>query len=121
MSSEKRRATRIKVGDIENSYGVAIGEHNVVKVGYSQPPEPSELAAAFERFLELLDSHKGFVEDAAGVRESAIEVKSEIEKPSPRLAIVRTLLAGIKASVAGVAALTEAINNIQVLVGHAVK
>lgn len=120
MSDEKRQAARINVGNIENSYGVAIGDDNVVKIGSSAaPPALSDLHAALERLLELLDSHKDAVEDAAGVRESVIEAKCEIEKPSPRLSIVRTLLAGIKASVAGVATLTEAINNIQVLVNHA--
>ncbi|HTZ30561.1 MAG TPA: hypothetical protein VMC83_41620 [Streptosporangiaceae bacterium] len=119
MSGEKQQATRISVGDIENSSGVAIGDNNIVRIESSAPLALSGLAPALEDFLKLLDLHKDSVGDAADVRESAIAVKSEIGKPSPRLAIVRTLLAGIKASVAGVATLTEAISNIQVLLSHA--
>jgi hypothetical protein len=81
--------------------------------GLSVPPD---LAAMLEKFLDLLDLYKPFIEDPPSVRESAVAVRSEVKKPSPNWGLVRGLLRGIAAGVGGVAALTGAVTNIQNLI-----
>jgi len=110
----------ISTGDIKG-VGIAVGPGSSASVKLSQPAMPADLTTELDKFIRLLERYQNEMPDAPSVRESAMEVQSEIGRPSPRWAIVRTLVAGIKASVANVAALTEAINNIQILVGHTAK
>jgi hypothetical protein len=110
----------VSTGDIEG-IGIVVGHGSSASVNMSQSAMDADLAAELGKFILLLDRYGAEMADALAVRESAVEVQSELGKPSPRWAIVRTLIAGIKASVINVATLTEAINNIQILVGHGAK
>jgi hypothetical protein len=77
-----------------------------------------DAAAMLDEFIRLLQIHQSSVADAADIRESAVAARAELAEPSPRWHIVRVLLRGIAAGVAGVSALAESINNIQALIAH---
>lgn len=120
MSPKKHGNSSISVGNIEDSVGVAIGHGSSVSVHQTRSPAQEEIIALLEEFIRSLGSYGNSLSDAREVRESAIAACAEAAEPSPRWHVVRGLLKGIGASVASVAALTDAINNIQVLVAHIV-
>jgi hypothetical protein len=119
-SEAAARARGISTGDIQG-VGIVVGDGSSASVGWPQPQAQPELATLLDEFLDLLKCYQGSIEDVSSVRDSAIAVKSEIAEPSPKWGVVRGLLRGITASVARVDALTEAINNIQILVAHSFK
>jgi|SRR5215831_3396709 len=108
-------ASGINVGDVHGT-GIVIGHGSSASV--NQLPEQRDAAALLDEFIRLLARHEALVADAAGLRESAVAVKAELVEPSPRWQVVRGLLRGIGAGVAGVSVLAEAVNNIQALVSH---
>jgi hypothetical protein len=107
----------IRAGDVQGA-GIVIGHGSSASVQQSLPPSQCEAIALLDEFLRLLASHESSVADASGIRESAVAARTEVGEPSPRWPVVRGLLRGIAAGVAGVSALTGAINNIQALVSH---
>jgi hypothetical protein len=119
-SEEAAQASGISTGHIQG-VGIVVGHGSSASVGWPQPQAQLDLVTLLVEFLDLLKRHEESIEDASSVRESAIAVKSEAEKPSPKWGVVRGLLRGIAASVARVDALTEAVNNIQILVTHSFK
>jgi Family of unknown function (DUF5955) len=116
--SRDRRGRSIRVGNIENSTGIAIGDGARVEVNQSPTPNRGEVSALLDEFINLLDRYREALDDAEGVRQSAIEVRAEIARPSPKWQAVRRALASIATAVGGVAALTDAMNNIQALLAH---
>jgi hypothetical protein len=113
-----RRATPgINVGDVQGT-GIVIGHGSSASVKVHQPPAQPDVAALLDEFIGLLARHQDSVADAADIRESAATARAELAKPSPRWGVVRGLLKGIAAGVAGVSVLAEAVNNIQTLVAH---
>jgi len=108
-------ASGINVGDVQGT-GIVIGHRSSASV--NQLPEQRDAAALLDVFIQLLASHESSVADAAGVRQSAAAAKAELAERSPRWQMVRGLLRGIAAGVAGVSVLAEAVNNIQALVAH---
>lgn len=115
--ASERPHSRIKTGDVQG-VGIVIGDGSSVNVGQSLPLAQREVIETLDEFLDLLDSCTGSVPDALDVRQSAQAAKAEAEESSPRWGIVRGLLKGIAASVAGVASLTDAIRNVQDLIAH---
>ena len=111
-----------KIGDVTGT-GIVIGDgsSSSVTIGQSLSPIQIELSGKLDEFMGLLAQHERSVDDAAGVRESLMKAQREAGEPSPKWPIVRTLLRGIAASVNGVAVLTEAINNILVIVARVQK
>jgi hypothetical protein len=109
------RTSNISTGDIHGT-GIVIGHGSSASV--NQPPEQRDAAALLDEFIQLLARYGGSVADAASIRESAAAAKAELAEPSPRWQVVRGLLRGIAAGVAGVSVLAEAVNNIQALVAH---
>lgn len=107
----------IHTGDVSGS-GIVIGHGSSASVGPAMPPAQQEAIELLGGFVRLLDSFEGAVPDESDVREAAEAAKAEAEEPSPRWGVVRGLLTGIAAAVAGVASLTDAIRNIQDLVAH---
>jgi hypothetical protein len=122
MTSEKDSdsVSYFSVGDISRSSDVVIGNHSAIIKGESLTQVQRELLGKLDEFMALLSRHADSVEDAASVRQSVAEAESEVRKPSPRWSIVRTLLRGVAAPVAGVAALTEVINNALGILSHLV-
>jgi hypothetical protein len=98
--------------------GIVIGDGSSVVVGQSPQPIQMELSVELGEFMNLLARHEDAVDDPPGIRECLMQAQREVAEPSPRWPIVRTLLRGIAASVSGAAVLTEAINNILVIVGR---
>jgi hypothetical protein len=119
-SEDGARSAGISTGDIRG-VGIVVGHGSSASVAPAQPQAQLELVAMLDKFLDLLERCEASISDASSVRESAIEVKSEIGKPSPKWGLVRVLLRGISASVASVDSLVETVNNIQVLVSHSFK
>jgi hypothetical protein len=117
MSSEESERLGIQTGDV-NGLGIVIGHDSSVTIGQALPPAQREAVAMLEDFVRLLGSFEGSVPDASDIREAAEAARVEAGEPSPRWGAVRGLLRGIAASVAGVAALTDAIKNVQDLVAH---
>lgn len=110
-------ASRINVGDVQGT-GIVIGHGSSASVNLQQPAVQRDAAALLDEFIRLLANHESSVADAEDMRESAAAARAELAKPSPRWPIIRGLLRGIAAGVAGVSALAEAVNNIQTLVAH---
>lgn len=119
-SEDAALASGISTGDIQG-VGIVVGHGSSASVAWPQPQAQLELVTLLDKFLDELERYEGSISDASGVRESAIEVKSEIGKPSPKWGLVRGLLRGISASVKNVDSLLEAVKNIQALVSHGFK
>jgi hypothetical protein len=107
------------IGDVTGT-GIVIGDgsSSSVVIGQSLSPIQTELSEKLDDFMDLLTRHEDSVEDARGMRESLVEAQREARQPSPRWPVVRTLLRGIAASVSGVVALTDAMNNILTIIGR---
>jgi hypothetical protein len=120
--SRNRRSddSQIRVGDIQNSIGIAIGNGTHVAVNQPQSSVQDEVSALLDDFIRSLGLYGDSLGDAQGVRQSATAVRAEVARPSPKWQAVRRMLTTIAAGVAGVATLTDAINNIQALVAHIV-
>lgn len=118
--SDSGSMSYFSVGDIIGSSDVVIGNNSAIVKGESLPQVRHELLSKLDQLMSLLDGHAGSVEDVAGLREALEEAESEVRKPSPRWSIVRALLRGFVAPVAGVAALTEVLNNVLEIVSHLV-
>ena len=116
MNSEEGERLGIRTGDV-HGLGIVIGHDSSVTVG-QLPPAQEKAVEMLEDFVRLLGLFEGAVPDASDIREAAEAAKVEAGEPSPRWGAVRGLLRGIAASVAGVAALTDAIKNVQDLVTH---
>jgi hypothetical protein len=110
-------ASGISVGDVQGT-GIVIGHESSASVNLEQISVQRDAAELLDEFIQLLASHESSVADAAGIRESAAAARAEVAEPSPRWQVVRGLLRGIAAGVAGVSALAEAVNNIQALIAH---
>lgn len=108
-------ASPIHVGDVQGT-GIVIGHGSSASV--NQSAVGRDAAALLDEFIRLLANHESCVADAEDIRESVAAARAELTEPSPRWPIIRGLLRGIAAGVAGVSALAEAVNNIQILVAH---
>lgn len=108
----------ISTGDVAGT-GIVIGNGSSVNIGQSPEPTQPELIRSLDELIALLGQYEGSIEDESGLRESIMEARREIGKPTPRWAVVRTLLRGIAAGVTGVAALTDAVGNILAIVSKA--
>lgn len=114
---EGRQARTIKVGDVQGT-GIVIGDGSSASINLPQSSVQRDAAAMLDEFIRLLETHQSSVADAPEIRESAAAARAELAEPSPRWPVVRGLLRGIAAGVAGVSALAGAINNIQALIVH---
>jgi hypothetical protein len=112
---DRSRTSNISVGDVHGT-GIVIGHGSSASV--NQLTVQRDAATLLDEFIQLLARHESTVADAAGIGESAAAAKAELAEPSPRWPVVRGLLRGIAAGVAGVSVLAEAVNNIQALVAH---
>jgi hypothetical protein len=119
MSHDKRNdESHFRVGNIQNSSGIAIGNGARATVNQSHPSERDEVGILLDDFIRSLGLYNDSVADPQGVRESTVEARAEVARPSPKWLEVRRMLTRVSAGVAGVAALTDAINNIQSLVAR---
>jgi hypothetical protein len=109
---------QIRVGNIQDSTGIAIGNEANAVVNQPRPSLQGEVSALLDEFIRSLELYGDYLDDAQGVRQWAARARAEVARPSPKWQAVRHVLATIAAGVAGVAALTDAINNIQALVAH---
>ena len=117
MNHREQGGQNITVGDIKKSKGVVIGSN--IDYSYNPPPPPparDELITLLNAFIESLGPYGDSLSDSPDILEAAEATRAEAEKQSPRWGVIRTWLKGIAASVASVAALTDAINNLQALV-----
>lgn len=118
MSRKRRGETNISVGNIENSTGIAIGHGSSASVNQLQPFAEHELISLLDEFIRSLRIHSTSIPDAQDVREAAVAARAEVAKPSPKWHVISGLLTRVAAGVTSVAALTDAINNIQALVAR---
>jgi hypothetical protein len=108
------------MGNVENSTGIAIGHGAHALVNQTQAAGGSEIGDLLADFIRSLPRYREFIDDEKTVQEVAIDARTEAMRPSPKWSAVRRMLTAISASVASVAALTDAINNIQALVERAI-
>jgi predicted phosphoribosyltransferase len=116
-NGQQRRASRITVGDVQGT-GIVIGNHSSVSVDLQQSRVQHDAAAMLDEFIRLLEVHQSSVADAAEIRESAAVARAELDSPSPRWHVVRTVLRGVSTGVTSVAALAEAVDKVQALIAH---
>jgi len=118
MSDSKRDGLNFSVGNIQNSTGIVIGNESSVSVNQTVPSMHVEVIVQLDEFIRSLGSYGNSLTDAHDIRECAAAARAEAAEPTPRWHVVSRLLKRIAASVASVAALTEAISNIQTLIAH---
>jgi hypothetical protein len=111
------RTSGISVGDIQGT-GIVVGDGSSASVNLHQTSSQHEAATLLDEFIHLLQIHQDSVADSADILESAAAARAELVEPSPRWHIVKGLLKGVAAGVAGVSTLAEAINNIQTIIVH---
>jgi len=114
---ERRPASGISVGNVQGT-GIVIGHGSSASIKLHQSSVQEDAAAMLDEFIRLLEIHQISIADASDIHESAVAAKAELAEPSPRWQIVRGLLRGIAAGVAGVSTLAAAINNIQALIAQ---
>lgn len=118
QSQKEVLAGGITIGNVQGT-GVVIGHGSSASAAPDQPSSAQHDAAGlFDSLIRQLEQYEDSVVDLADIRDLAEAARAEMLKPSPRRPVVRRLLEGVAARVAGVCALTEAINNIRVLVEH---
>lgn len=110
--------SHITVGDISSSMGVAIGPGAYAAVSSSQLEVKEQIRSQLASFAQKFAFYVDEVEDAQEVEQIAAEALAESARPEPRWRAVRRMLTAVGTSVAGIAALTEAIDNIQQLVSR---
>jgi len=118
MSHGKRNDESFSIGNIQNSTGIAIGSGAFAAVNQPAPPTRDEVNTLLDDFIRALGVYGASVSDPQGVRETALEARKEVARPSPKWQAVRRMLTTMAAGVAGVAALTDAVNNIQSVVAR---
>ena len=116
MNHREHDGQDITVGDITNSTGIGIGKDIYLSVNSPLSPAREELITLLNAFIQSLGSYGDSLSDSPDIIEVAEAARAEAERQSPRWGVIRTWLKGIAASVASVAALTDAINNLQALV-----
>lgn len=109
---------QVTVGDIQGSSGIVIGCGSSAAVNQPQSSAQEEVGALLDDFIRSLGIYIDSLDDAQGVYRSAETARAEIARPYPKWPAVRRLLTTIAASVAGVAALTDAISNMQAIVAR---
>jgi hypothetical protein len=118
MTDRRNRpqASPITVGDVQG-VGIAIGHGSSAAVTQWSPARTEAVELLDELIRQLLMTQDSF-EDGADLIESAKEARSELAAPSPRWPVVRGLLKGVAAGVAGIASLADAVDKIQALIAH---
>jgi hypothetical protein len=114
---EVRPAAAITVGDVQGT-GIVIGHGSSASVSTGLPSAQHDLVELLDEFIQLLETHHSSVPDASEIHESAAAAQTELADPSPRWRVVRGLLRGVAAGVAGVSALADVIDKIQALIAH---
>lgn len=114
--NNKTHDLRISVGDIKNSVGVAIGQDTQASVQQSPQEDAGQITAMLNALVQLIDAHAGALGDAAPAREAVVLACEEAGSPTPRWARIRGLLGLVAPAVAGIAALTDAVDNIRGLI-----
>ena len=110
--------SHITVGDISSSMGVAIGTGARASVSSSRLNVRDEISAQLTRFTQQLTFYQDDMNNPGEVQQIAADALTEAARPEPRWPAVRQMLAVVGASIAGIAALTDAIYNIQQLVSQ---
>ena len=116
MSARQNRDTGIRVGNIASSTGVAVGPGASASVHQSLPSRQAEVHELLQAFARTLGYYQDGVDDAEELRRTVGAAQAEVSSSSPVWSAIRRMLTAIAGSVAGVAALTDAINNIQAIV-----
>lgn len=110
----------VNKGNIENS-AVAFGRYSRASNWAAANPLHEETANPLHKeavnllaqLIELLGPYQADIPEAEQVQESAVLVQDELDKEKPNRHLIRSLLAGIAASVSTVAALASAVDHIQ--------
>jgi predicted XRE-type DNA-binding protein len=110
--------SRITVRDISSSTGVAIGPGARASVSASGLNTRDEITAQLTRFTQQLAFYQDDVENAGDIQQIAADALAESTRPEPKWQAVRRMLTAVGASVAGIAALTDAVDHIQQLVSR---
>lgn len=113
---DRQQGSPITVGDVQGT-GIVIG-HGSSAVVTQWSAVLAEAAELLDEIIRRLELHHDSVPDPEGVLESAQAARSELAAPSPRWQVVRGLLRGVAAGVAGISALAEAVDKVQALIAH---
>ncbi|HSZ38497.1 MAG TPA: DUF5955 family protein [Trebonia sp.] len=113
----RKESQGISVGNITGSSGIAIGHHaQASSVRQSSPTDPERIAAMLETLADQINAHADDLADAEPAREAAEVARAEAASQAPRWTRVRSMLRLIGPAVAGVAELTQAVDNIRELI-----
>jgi uncharacterized protein DUF5955 len=98
-----------------NGDGNVVGNNSSSYVSKTAPPE---ILTALNDFIRSLARYGNDVPDSRRVRADAEAARSEVAKPEPRWDRVRQALGKVANGVAGVAALSDIVNNIINMLPH---
>ena len=114
--NRQEQGSRIRVGDVKGT-GIVIG-HGSSAVVAQLPAAQLEAVELLDQIIRQLELRHDSVADPEGVLESAQDARSELAEPSPRWSVVRGLLRGVAAGVAGISTLADAVEKVQALIAH---
>ena len=105
------------VGD--NSSASFIGDNASARADiHTAGSQPGDALAALDEFIFRLAFYQGSLRDAQRIQEKALAARVEMTGSAPKWDKIRSILKGIAASVTGVAALTDLMNNVLSMVSH---
>lgn len=81
-------------------------------------PQLEDALVALDEFIYRLAFYQKSLQDAQRIREEALTARTEMTGSAPKWDKVRSILKGVAASVTGVAALTDLMNNVLSMVPH---
>jgi hypothetical protein len=101
-----------------SGHGNVIGNNSSSWVNVHVTAPQQEALAVLDEFIRKLDLYEKSISDVHRVRQGALAARTEIAEPLPKWERIRSLLRGVAASVAGVAALSDLVNNALSIVAH---
>jgi hypothetical protein len=111
----RSEGSRQNMSVVINGDGNVIGDNSSSYVSKTAPPE---ILAALNDFIVSLARYAHDVPDSHRVRADAEAARSELAKPKPRWDRVRDALGKVANGVAGVAALSDLVNNVITMLPH---
>jgi hypothetical protein len=100
-------------------HGNVVGDHSKSDVDISVTESGSEEAlAALDEFIRRLALYENSIRDSHRVWEDAMAARMEMAQAAPKWERVRSILKRVATGVAGIATLTDLINNALSLVPH---
>lgn len=101
-----------------SGHGNVIGDNSSSMVNIHATAPQQEALAVLDEFIRKLGLYENRIGDFHRIRQDALDARTEIAEPLPKWKRIRSLLRGLAPSVAGVAALSDLVNNALSIVAH---